>query len=162
MCPTSLARSRGLKGGDGRNCGIGELLPRLARLDRVRKLAFFFVRGHRPRPRRKHHHVSAGRRRTGGQGRLDVGLGGRRGRDAQPLRRRRAGDHIPAHRYALEGARDAISPSRGSCVPCQPGIRAREVRNPKLKDVYCRQQDVTLKTSCPASCERYPDITGQS
>ena len=27
MCPTSPARSRGLKSGDGRNFGIGELLP---------------------------------------------------------------------------------------------------------------------------------------
>ncbi len=50
----------------------------------------------RPRPRRAHHHVSAARRRTGRQRRLDVGLGGRRRRDAQAMRRSRAGGHIPA------------------------------------------------------------------
>src|SRR3984885_7425557 len=45
----------------------------------------------RARPRLEHHHVSKGRRRRGRQGRLDVGLGGRRGRDAYAMHRRRAG-----------------------------------------------------------------------
>ena len=60
---------------------------------------------------------------------LDVGLGGRRGRDAQAMRGRRAGGHIPAHRYAVERPRDAPSPSGWPRVPRRPRIRGQEVEN---------------------------------
>src|SRR6202451_3165560 len=85
-------------------------------------------RAGRPRPRGGHYHVSARRRRSGRQRRLDVGLGGRRGRDAQALRRRRAGGHISADRYAVERPRNAPPPSRWARVPGRPGIRTGKVK----------------------------------
>jgi len=108
--------------------GLGNASDVWRGLDRVKKLASFFVGGPgRPRPRREHHHVSAGRRRRGRQGRLDVGLGGRRGRDAQAVRRRRAGGHISAHRYAVERSRDAPSPSGWPCVPGRAGSGSQKI-----------------------------------
>jgi hypothetical protein len=58
---------------------------------------------------------------------LCQGAQGGRGRDAQALRRRRAGGHIPAHRYAVERPRDAPSPSGWPLVPGRPRLRAPKI-----------------------------------
>ncbi len=88
--------------------------------------------------------------------RLDVGLGRQRRRDAQALRRRRARNHIPTHRYAVERSRDAPSPSRRPRVPGRPRIRPQKVE-PAALPGQCVPMAMSrqLTSQSPGKSHRY-------